>query len=263
MHFSQRLMSKFVTSDRSRLCSSLLWWITDEGIIKSDQGMLELPKNYIGTKWKGISVFKDQLLLWNNEELFLYNNSSKVIQSLIRPYESDIDRAAWSDGTLIEFFCYQTQGHPTERSGYREQININTLKVLNSSIRQGMPPPWGSRGVIWNHKDVCSNQHGILYKHWIGPGYQFYWKKIGRGGKKKLPEVLNEYYFYRLLENNGDIFVCGFKKDKLILINIKTKAEVLKTELSSLINDAAFHNDKLYVAMHGREPVTIFNPNEK
>ena len=61
----------------------------------------------------------------------------------------------------------------------------------------------------------------------------------------------------------GKIIILGFFCSLFVgsvLLNI---SYVLKTELSSLINDAAFHNDKLYVAMHGREPVTIFNPNEK
>jgi len=252
-------MSLLLTSDNSSL-----YWITDGGKIKSNQGLLNISDTLDQVRWKGVSVLNERLLVWTDECLYLFHKGSNEVKLLHECYDTCIERAAWSDVTIVEFFLHDTQGHPTDRSGYREQIDIKTNITTQRSLRQGIAPPWGSVGYISNHKDVCSNQNGIVLREWVKSNYQFYWKKIGRGGRRKLPMELNDYYYFRLLDNNGIIYVCGFIQNKLILIDIKGDFLFLHKELSQIINDVCFHNNELIVAMKGRSPECFSNySNEK
>ena len=256
---SQHKMSIFLTSDNLELESSKLWWITEKGKVASNQGLISLPVDLESNVWKGISSFKHKLLMWTTQELYLYDVQSEDLKLLYKPSYEDIDRAGWSEESniIIEVFSHQTFGHPTDRGGFRTQLNIETLEESQISHRQGTPPPWGSKGYVESHSEVCSNSNGIVSRKWEDGKFRYYWKKIGRGGKRILPLGLEKYYQFRLIENNEVIYVCGFANNKLILVGVKNTSKIIPIEVNELIYDVCFHDGKLYVAMKNNIPMVL------
>lgn len=252
-------MSLVINSDNSKCLNSRLWWITEDGKIVSDQGHISLPVNLSLHVWKGISSLHERLLMWNDKELYEYNTSNEAIKLLIKPYQDHIERAAWSEQekNIVEVFSQQTHGHPTDRSGFRIKLNTNTLEVQSMSFRQHRAPPWGSRGHVDICFDICSNSNGILFGEWIDLKKHYFWKKIGRGGKRQLSMELDQYYEFRLLRNDEIIYVCGFRNNRFILMDIKGESEIIRKKVSERINDACFHNGELYVAMKDSDPVAV------
>jgi len=252
-------MSVVISSNNSNDKNSRLWWINEKGKVANNQGILSLPKNLETYKWKGISSYKHKLLMWTDHELYLFDVQIEDFKLLFKPYYEDIDRADWSEESnkFVEVFSFQTFGHPTDRSGFRTQLNIETLEESQISLRQGTPPPWGSKGYVESHSDVCSNSKGIVSRKWEEGKFRFYWKKIGRGGKRKLPLGLEKYYEFRLIKNNEFVYVCGFANNKLILVGVKNTSKIIPIEVNELIYDVCFHDGKLYVAMKNQNPVSL------
>jgi hypothetical protein len=245
-------MSLALASDAAAADGPRLWWLTDTGQLASSRG-----RGFsVAQPWTGIAAHADRLLLWNATELHLVDASSQESRLVSRDSYTDIDRAGWGDDDTVEIYSHETSGHPTDRSGHRAQVKLSTMKWTTLAFRQGIAPPWGSRGHVAQHGDICSGPEGVARQEWHEGAYRFWWRRPGRGGRRRLPDALRGFASYRLLTGNGVTYVCALQRQELALFDVSGERVARKLRAPAHINDAVFHDGALFLAMRGREPET-------
>lgn len=244
-------MSRALSWDQA---ASRLWWLTDDGRLRSDRGGDDAVA--VDGPWRGIAARCGRLLLWTDDGLYLADSASGGLRHLLTVDRRGFERAGWAPGEpeVVEVYWHETTGHPTDRLGFREALDVATGSRATLGFRQGAAPPWGSRGAAKPRSDLCSGPAGVAYEAGYGRDRRLWWSAAGRGGRRRLPDELLGLGHYRLLDHAGKTWVCGFLGRRVVLADVLRERPPGRFEAPDDVYDVELHDGVLTLAMRGRAP---------